>query len=79
MKRTSFDRAQKMIKKIKKKRLNIITQPKRSRGCRRLKSLNVIKEMVSVQPATIALWIHLGDLLSTKVALVFLLMRLNGT
>ena len=31
-------------------------------------SFNVIKEMVSVQRATIELWMHLGGLLSTQEA-----------
>ena len=31
-------------------------------------SFNVIKEMVSMQRATIELWMHLGGLLSTKEA-----------
>ena len=39
-------------------------------------SLNVIKEMVSVQRATIELWMHLGGLLSTQEARVVLSYRL---
>ena len=39
-------------------------------------SFNVIKEMVSVQRATIELWMHLGGLLSTKEARVALGYRL---
>ena len=35
-----------------------------------LKSLNAIKEMVSVQCVTIELWMHLGGLLSTQEARV---------
>ena len=36
------------------------------------KRLNVIKEMVSMQRATIELWMHLGGLLSTHEARVTL-------
>ena len=39
-------------------------------------SFNVIKEMVSVQRATIELWMHLGGLLSTQEARVALGYRL---
>ena len=42
-------------------------------------SVNVIKEMVSVQRATIELWMHAGGLLSTqeaRVALGYRLVRL---
>ena len=42
-------------------------------------NLHVIKEMVSLQRATIELWTHLGVLLSTqeaRVALGYLLVRL---
>jgi len=35
-----------------------------------VKSLNVIKEMVTVQRASIKLWMHLGGLLSTQEARV---------
>ena len=37
-----------------------------------LKCLNVIKEMVSVQRATVELWMHLEGLLSTQEARVAL-------
>ena len=42
-------------------------------------SFNVIKEIISVQGATIELWMHLGGLLSTqeaRVALGYRLVRL---
>ena len=42
-------------------------------------TFNVIKEMVSVQHATIELWMHAGGLLSTqeaRVALAYRLVRL---
>ena len=37
-----------------------------------LKSLNVMKEMVNVQLATIELWMHLGGLPSTQEARIAL-------